>query len=30
MGQFNGPVEAQLFAMLVCFITAGASTLQFQ
>lgn len=26
MGEFNGPVEAQLFAMLTCFFTAGAST----
>jgi hypothetical protein len=26
MGEFNGPVEAQLFAMLTCFFTAGACT----
>ena len=24
MGEFNGPVEAQLFAMTTCFITAAA------
>ncbi len=29
MGEFNGPVEAQLFAMLTCFFTAGACTLAF-